>query len=84
MASGAGHAGDHARATLSCSAHYFELQKSTLAQAWYAQGLRLLDVSNARNIRQIGYYRVSTGRHDDGLQLVGRRLARQPTSTCST
>jgi hypothetical protein len=45
----------------SCSAHYFELQKSTLAQAWYAQGLRLIDVSNARNVRQIGYWRVSTG-----------------------
>jgi hypothetical protein len=48
----------------SCSAHYFELRKSTLAQAWYAQGLRLLDVSNARNIRQVGYYRVSTGSTD--------------------
>ena len=45
----------------SCSAHYFELQKSTLAQAWYAQGLRLIDVSNARDVRQVGYYRVSTG-----------------------
>ena len=44
-----------------CSAHYFELQKSTLAQAWYAQGLRLVDVSDAENMRQIGYYRVSTG-----------------------
>ena len=32
---------------MSCSAHYFELQKSTLAQAWYAQGLRLLDLSDA-------------------------------------
>ena len=45
----------------SCSAHYFELRKSTLAQAWYAQGLRLIDVSNARDVRQVGYYRVSTG-----------------------
>jgi len=45
----------------SCSAHYFELRKSTLAQAWYAQGLRLIDVSDARNVRQVGYYRVSTG-----------------------
>jgi len=44
-----------------CSAHYFELRKSTLAQAWYAQGLRLIDVSNARDVRQVGYYRVSTG-----------------------
>lgn len=45
----------------SCSAHYFELQKSTLAQAWYQQGLRLLDLSDATNVRQIGYWRVSTG-----------------------
>jgi hypothetical protein len=49
---------------LSCSAHYFELQKSTLAQAWYQQGLRLLDLSDARNVRQIGYWRVSTGDED--------------------
>jgi hypothetical protein len=48
-------------ASASCSAHYFELQRSTLAQAWYQQGLRLLDLSDARNVRQIGYWRVSTG-----------------------
>ena len=36
-------------------------RSSTLAQAWYAQGLRLIDVSNARDMRQIGYYRVATG-----------------------
>ena len=46
---------------VSCSAHYFELQKPTLAQAWYAQGLRLLDLSDAKNVNQIGYWRVSTG-----------------------
>jgi hypothetical protein len=44
-----------------CSAHYFQVQGSTVAQAWYAQGLRLIDVSNARDVRQIGYYRVATG-----------------------
>jgi len=44
---------------LDCSAHYFELQDSTLGVAWYGQGLRLLDVSNARDVRQIGYYRVT-------------------------
>lgn len=27
--------------------------------AWYGQGLRLLDVSDARDVRQIGYYRVT-------------------------
>ncbi len=44
---------------IECSAHYFELSGSTLGVAWYNQGLRLLDVSNARNVRQIGYYRVT-------------------------
>jgi hypothetical protein len=44
-----------------CSAHYFELKGSTVAQAWYAQGLRLIDVSNARDVRQVGYFRVATG-----------------------
>ena len=42
-----------------CSAHYFEIRASTLAAGWYAQGLRLVDVGNARNLRQIGYYRVT-------------------------
>jgi hypothetical protein len=45
--------------SLECSAHYFELQDSVLGVAWYGQGLRLLDVSNARDVRQIGYYRVT-------------------------
>jgi hypothetical protein len=45
--------------SLGCSAHYFELNESTLGVAWYGQGLRLLDVSNARDVRQIGYYRVT-------------------------
>ena len=45
--------------SLGCSAHYFELSGSTLGAAWYGQGLRLLDVSDARDVRQIGYYRVT-------------------------
>jgi hypothetical protein len=45
--------------SLGCSAHYFELDRSTLGVAWYGQGLRLLDVSDARDVRQIGYYRVT-------------------------
>jgi hypothetical protein len=43
----------------SCSAHYFELAGSTLAAAWYGQGLRVIDASNARNLRQVGYYYVT-------------------------
>ena len=42
-----------------CSAHYFEIRSSTLAAGWYTQGLRLVDVSDARDLRQIGYYRVT-------------------------
>ena len=45
--------------TTGCSAHYFELKGSMLGAAWYNQGLRLVDVSNARNVRQVGYYRVT-------------------------
>ena len=42
-----------------CSAHYFEVSGSTLAAAWYNQGLRLIDASNARDLRQVGYYYVN-------------------------
>jgi hypothetical protein len=43
----------------SCSAHYFEVAGSTVAAAWYGQGLRLLDASDARNLRQVGYFYVT-------------------------
>ena len=42
-----------------CSAHYFDIDGSVLAQAWYSQGVRVLDVSDARAPRQIGYFRVT-------------------------
>jgi hypothetical protein len=42
-----------------CSAHYFEVSGSTLAAAWYGEGLRVIDASNARDLRQVGYYYVS-------------------------
>ena len=48
-----------ANPALGCSAHYFEIRASTLAAGWYGQGLRLVDVSDARDMRQIGYYRVT-------------------------
>ena len=48
-----------ANPALGCSAHYFEIRASTLAAGWYGQGLRLVDVSDARDLRQIGYYRVT-------------------------
>ena len=49
---------------LDCSAHYFEIEGSTLGAAWYGLGLRLLDISDARDVRQIAYYRV-TGTSDE-------------------
>lgn len=38
-----------------CSAHYFDLEQNVVAQGWYEQGMRLLDVSNPADIRQVGY-----------------------------
>jgi hypothetical protein len=51
---------------LDCSAHYFEIEASTLGAAWYGQGLRLLDISDARDVRQVGYYRVTGTTDQDG------------------
>ena len=49
-----------ANPALGCSAHYFEIEGPLLGAAWYGQGLRLVDISDARDMRQIGYYRVAT------------------------
>ena len=47
---------------LGCSAHYFEIEGPMLGAGWYGQGLRLVDISDARDLRQVGFYRVtSTG-----------------------
>ena len=51
---------------LGCSAHYFEIEGSTLGAAWYGQGLRLLDISDARDVRQVGFYRVTGTTPADG------------------
>ena len=48
-------AGEGADASGVCSAHYFDERKGLIAQGWYQQGLRLLDVQGAE-IRQVGYY----------------------------
>lgn len=39
-----------------CSAHYFDVSNNLVAQGWYEQGTRFLDVSDEHRIRQIGYY----------------------------
>jgi hypothetical protein len=46
--------------TVNCSAHWFDEDRGLIAQGWYDQGVRFLDVSDPTDIVQIGYY-VSTG-----------------------
>lgn len=46
---------DPNRQTL-CSAHYFDERGGLVAQGWYEQGIRFLDVSDPRDIRQVGYF----------------------------
>lgn len=41
---------------LACSSHWFDERDDVVADAWYEQGVRFLDVSNPREIRQIGYF----------------------------
>jgi hypothetical protein len=48
-------AGEGPKASGVCSAHYFDERKGLVAQGWYQQGLRLLDVRGDQ-IRQVGYY----------------------------
>lgn len=47
---------DTAQPAAMCSAHYFDLRSNVVAQGWYEQGVRLLDVSDPADIRQIGYF----------------------------
>ncbi len=48
-----------ANPALGCSAHYFEIEGPLLGAAWYGQGLRLVDIHDAADMRQVGYYRVT-------------------------
>ena len=58
-----------------CSAHYFEIEGSMLGAAWYGQGLRLLDISNARDVRAGRLLpRQRHGHRQPDVELVGRRL----------
>ena len=47
-------------ATVECSAHWFDENRGLLAQGWYDQGVRFMDITDPRNIRQVGYY-ATTG-----------------------
>ena len=44
-----------------CSAHYFDIQGSVLAYAWYGEGTRFIDISNPAQPRQIAYWRPANG-----------------------
>lgn len=49
--------GEKTRAGAFCSAHYFTVHEAGLvAQGWYQQGLRILDVSDPTDIQQVGYF----------------------------
>ena len=40
-----------------CSAHYFTVDEAGfVAQGWYQQGTRILDVRDPRDIKQVGYF----------------------------
>jgi hypothetical protein len=47
---------DEAAPAVMCSAHYFDIHGRVVAQAWYQQGVRFLDVTDPSNVRQVGYY----------------------------
>jgi hypothetical protein len=47
--------------TANCSSHWFEERNGIAAVGWYEQGVRLLDVRNPADIRQIGYYLPADG-----------------------
>lgn len=46
---------DPARQSL-CSAHYFDVRGGLIAQGWYEQGTRFLDISDPADIRQVGFW----------------------------
>jgi hypothetical protein len=46
----------HSPATVLCSAHWFDERGGLVAQGWYEQGTRILDVRDPSNIKQVGYF----------------------------
>jgi hypothetical protein len=47
---------DAAQPAALCSAHYFDYRRNLVAQGWYEQGVRFLDVHDPSDIRQVGYF----------------------------
>jgi hypothetical protein len=44
-----------------CSAHYFDVDGSTVTYAWYGEGTRFLDISNPARPTQFAYWRPDDG-----------------------
>ena len=44
-----------------CSAHYFDVDGSTVSYAWYGEGTRFLDISDPANPTQFAYWRPDDG-----------------------
>ncbi len=44
-----------------CSAHYFDVDGSTVTYAWYGEGTRFLDISDPENPTQFAYWRPDNG-----------------------
>lgn len=56
-----------------CSSHWFDVNPSkVVADAWYEGGVRFLDVSNPKKIRQVGYLRTSDGSASQAQFVPGR------------
>jgi hypothetical protein len=47
---------DATKGVVFCSAHYFDERAGLVAQGFYEQGTRFLDVSDPADIRQVGYW----------------------------
>ncbi len=57
----------------SCSNHWFDLNKSkVVADAFYAGGVRFLDVRDPKRVRQVGWYRASDGAAGQAQYVPGR------------
>ena len=44
-----------------CSAHYFDHRDGLVAEGWYEEGTRFLDVSDPQHIKQVGYWIPAKG-----------------------
>ncbi|HEX8004203.1 MAG TPA: hypothetical protein VF519_16065 [Mycobacteriales bacterium] len=56
-----------------CSSHWFDVNANkVVADAWYEGGVRFLDVSDPKRIRQVGYLRTSDGSASQAQFVPGR------------